>query len=446
MAELLRLRYGIAQSKAQLHMLAVVVVAVGLFAAPCQAQVGTTAARDSARDQWLKSATTITTKHYILTTDLPAEFHHTVQRHLDCYFHAVNEIFSHLDVSSIASLDRCHFWFFFHHSSYRACFDLPRGVLGHFSPETEIAHAYLPRPFFQKTGVAEFQRALETVLHECTHQIMYRKCGKPMLQDDQVPRWLNEGLAEFVEKGVRTPDGLFTGTVTYTDLLTVRRALGEQLLLPPSILMRSQTEYWHRHQASHDLYTQAWLLIHFFIYAEQGRYRHWFGNLIKSAVNGTPWKQVLANQVTPADLQQLDHAYWRFVSTLRRNDMEKAILKAVFLAHGIHMLGAERQLSITNGTSLSEIQWHLNRFDYYYDFGIDYGFRQIRASDRDCLAISPGANLYFRRLVGGSMSRAAAFSPHPSWHDAVVWTQGLEPRDIQVRWNRREQRWQVQAD
>ncbi len=157
MAELLRLRYGIAQSKAQLHMLAVVVVAVGLFAAPCQAQVGTTAARDSARDQWLKSATTITTKHYILTTDLPAEFHHTVQRHLDCYFHAVNEIFSHLDVSSIASLDRCHFWFFFHHSSYRACFDLPRG--------DQVLAAYI--------GTTGMAHGLETVLeaaHACRHE------------------------------------------------------------------------------------------------------------------------------------------------------------------------------------------------------------------------------------------------------------------------------------
>lgn len=396
----------------------------------------------AAQDDWLRESKTIDSKYYIIRTDVHRDFYPVLKRHLDGYYRAIHEMFKTLGVKTNPKETKCEFHFYANQSDYIRCTGKSPDVLGHYHLGDKIIRSWMPAPYFTGEDKDGLSSALDTILHEAFHQILHRVCGEPGYEQmsDIVPLWLNEGMAEFIGTSVRTPDGLFTGEIplvggenlTYHNFMKLLEA---GALLKASSLIQLSADSWHELLGT---YCQSHLLVHFFIYGDNGAHRAWFGEVLQAAIAGRSWQKALDNRYTESGRLKLDARYRAFLSELRPNDMEEAILKAIFLAHGIYFLEYSQSAHIVNGTSLNEILLHLQRSSYFYDFGIDYEFRRISSFDQYCLDLPyTGAVLRYRRLQG--------VSSQVGWHNAVVWTEGLEPRDIEVRWNVRLNRWQVPA-
>jgi hypothetical protein len=112
--------------------------------------------------------------------------------------------------------------------------------------------------------------------------------------DFDVPRWLNEGLAQVFEEGIVEAGTLRLDIPSQTRLLALQRDLREQDRLPLAELLNSEPRRFlvaHENQAvaSERLYLYSWGLAHYLVIREpvlQGRALQKY--VEKSAANTSP--------------------------------------------------------------------------------------------------------------------------------------------------------------
>ena len=102
--------------------------------------------------------------------------------------------------------------------------------------------------------------------HEIAHLALQQKVGGPS------PIWSNEGLAVFFEDLHRTKKGFDLQTIPWHRLWAMRRMLQGNAEGPPleTLVNLPQSGY------NVNYYPQGWALIHFMLFAENGKYRRNF--------------------------------------------------------------------------------------------------------------------------------------------------------------------------
>lgn len=142
-------------------------------------------------------------------------------------------------------------------------------------------------------GLAAFVEGqpLELVLrvlrHEGLHQFAAQRIG------DDLPQWVNEGMAEFFGYAIETQNGLRSGLADPLAVARVRDAVAG--VGPPAIpfaaLVRMSNRDWNQRLASGDasvgvMYDQAWSVVHFLVYAEGGRYERLLFDFLRQISRG----------------------------------------------------------------------------------------------------------------------------------------------------------------
>jgi hypothetical protein len=108
---------------------------------------------------------------------------------------------------------------------------------------------------------------------------------------------LNEGLADFYQAGVFENGRLEVGRVVTEDVLAVRDALAKNTHIPILKMLTIDHATWVAPMKKEDKpgeerapqYQEAWLMVHFLAYAENGKYRIPFQKYIAAAARG--WSQ-----------------------------------------------------------------------------------------------------------------------------------------------------------
>jgi hypothetical protein len=120
-------------------------------------------------------------------------------------------------------------------------------VAGYYSPERNEAVTWRQR---------SFEEMLEVITHEAEHALLHHRFG-------EVPRWLNEGLAEYVERmqvfgqAVTIPPNSDWDTV-------VKAQLRDGNLMPLAEYLGLSTREWLAHNVpSNRAYARAWSLVYF---------------------------------------------------------------------------------------------------------------------------------------------------------------------------------------
>ncbi len=117
---------------------------------------------------------------------------------------------------------------------------------------------------------------LERILkHECFHQFAH------VVIDGSLATWTNEGLAEYFEEGLFDEQSgeLKLGAVPAWRLELLRQAQQQDTLIPIDKLLYLSGQEWEDNMAGKRgavQYSQAWLLCHFLVHAEDGKYRPLF--------------------------------------------------------------------------------------------------------------------------------------------------------------------------
>jgi hypothetical protein len=140
------------------------------------------------------------------------------------------------------------------------------------------------------------RRVLEILRHEGSHQLITVHMGST------TPTWLNEGLAEFYEQGCFDAGRLQVGQVPLRRLTDLKAVIDGKRLEPFPVMLNMDSRTWlskmktAKDDTSSGLYEQAWGMVYFLAYADDGKYRPAFQQYIQMVAAGgvglQPWEKV----------------------------------------------------------------------------------------------------------------------------------------------------------
>jgi len=145
--------------------------------------------------------------------------------------------------------------------------------------------------------------AWNVIQHEAFHQYLITRLG------EDIPIWLNEGLAEYFGEGVYTGDGFVVGVVQPFRVKRLQEMLrqGDRGLTE---VIKISHDQWNEHvdQGNYDI---AWSLVHFLAHAEGGAHQGALVEFIKKSSRGGNALAMFEKTVGPvAQVERQWRSYW----------------------------------------------------------------------------------------------------------------------------------------
>jgi hypothetical protein len=129
----------------------------------------------------------------------------------------------------------------------------------------------------------------KVVQHEGFHQFAHK------VMTENLPVWLDEGLAEYFAEGIWTGDGMVTGIINPGRLERVQQLIKDGNLLTFAAMMDMSRTVWNDAMASRN-YDQAWSMVHFLVNGDGGKYCQAFSDFINDLTRGAAAKQAFTNR------------------------------------------------------------------------------------------------------------------------------------------------------
>ena len=157
-------------------------------------------------------------------------------------------------------------------------------------------------------GSMSRKRVISTLLHECSHAILRKKTSN-------VPRWINEGLAEYFETMSATNEKIVVDYQKhrYRDLIRWR---SEGSLIPLREYVSLNSSAWIEIERQHDEITRtmAWSIIHYLMSTELGQKS--LVRLIREFNERRDLKPVqLVNANIEGGLKKLESKWLKYISS-----------------------------------------------------------------------------------------------------------------------------------
>lgn len=141
------------------------------------------------------------------------------------------------------------------------------------------------------------------IQHEGFHQFVHQVIG------EDVPLWLNEGLAEYFGVAQWTGDGFVTGWMPPDKVARVKYWIQTGRILPfDKMLTLSNTGWKNRRDTLH--YDQAWSMVHFLVHGMDGRFQPGFSAFIESLSRGRDWKTAWTGNLPNLGILQKRYEEW----------------------------------------------------------------------------------------------------------------------------------------
>ena len=264
------------------------------------------------------------------------------------------------------------------------------------------------------------EQVISTLQHEGFHQFAYLKT------DDDLPKWLNEGLAEYFGDAVVLEDRVHHGVVRVDRLERLRRANAESVGLPFAELVDIDPEDWRENMTSGSplgslQYDQSWAVVHFLIHANPEVERRFSEYLVKLSRNVRHRRAF--REAFGEDLRPMERAFRRFLADLEPDPFAEGLSRLRFLSEGLRFLHAQ---DAPAPADLAALEAALRGARFRVGLGTHGVGREVTADD---------ASLYrYEAASGGSEPFVLEASDDPALPPAVA-APGLDP-PARIRWRR----------
>ncbi len=295
-------------------------------------------------------------------------------------------------------------------------------------------------------GVPE-ARVKHVIQHEGFHQVAHAYFG------NDLPPWVNEGLAEFFGEAIIVGDDVVLGQSRPSVVGTVAEAARDDKHLAFPDLLDMTGERWNANLRSGEAalqYNQSWSMVHFLVYGDGGRYQQAFEGLLRLLNQGVPpmaaFEQALGLNDSK-DVQDFEGRWSAFAQAMEPSPFAAAVERMEFLAVGLQALSGKGSKEQPWPTTLDELRDRLRELDFTYDQA-SHGYRRRLNAKSDLLFQIPGATpkddpsaqptAGFRVVsvdtskLKGKVRAAAEADPTPPG----VETFGLQPRDLRLEWSK----------
>ncbi len=169
---------------------------------------------------------------------------------------------------------RLPFILFRHENDYHTAGGM-EGSGGVFDPNRRVLMAIAGKKLNNRTW--------STIQHEGFHQYAFQT----MSQD--LPAWLNEGLAEYFGEGVFCGDAFVTGGIPTFRVKRLREGFEAKSFMPIDDMLALPYAEWNGNLKVQN-YDQAWSMVQFLAHADNGRYQPVFNDYIRKLSQRRPPK------------------------------------------------------------------------------------------------------------------------------------------------------------
>jgi hypothetical protein len=194
------------------------------------------------------------------------------------------------------------------------------------------------------------------IQHEGFHQFADAVIG------EDLPAWVNEGLAEYFGEAVYTGDGFVSGAMPRFRVKRVQEELENRRFKSAQSMMELSLEKWNAEMRIEN-YDQAWSMVQFLAHGEDGKYQKAFGKFMISLNKRTPWAKAWSDSFGSA--QGFDDKYTAWWKAQNEDSSTEVYAKAEaqlltsYLARGISQKQTFTSLEeLTKAIEAGEVKWH----------------------------------------------------------------------------------------
>ena len=223
-------------------------------------------------------------------------------------------------------------------------------------------------------GDTPWSRVIHTVQHEAFHQFAHSRFGRDL------PIWVNEGLAEFFGESVLVGRTLVMGQSNLRVLHDIRSDIEEGRIIPFREMITMSSQEWLdsvRRLSARTQYNQAWSMVHFLIYGENGRYQSAFERYLALMNRGHTSEQAFTTAFETNNLDAFERRWREYAMTARPSAFVTAMERAEFLAAGILELSRREIYPET----LEELKEQLRAIEFTYNLQSQHVSVTLKASD-----------------------------------------------------------------
>ncbi|MHC4909835.1 MAG: DUF1570 domain-containing protein [Planctomycetota bacterium] len=375
---------------------------------------------------------------YVIKTDLPAADANALAKHLNRMYLEYSRRLASLPERTPEKLNVMIF------STRREYVDVLRNRFGVNAMNT--GGIFFVNP--QGSALALWTEGLHrrrinhVIQHEGFHQFAYSRFG------NDLPIWVNEGMAEFFGESILVGDRLILGQSTPRLVDRVRDAIenGESIGFERMLTMDS--ERWGsalRDGTAALQYAQAWSMVHFLVYGSNGRYQGAFEQYLRLLNQGVrsaeAFSRAFGTGPSRSVLMARFEQRWKdYARASVPSAFATAMERMEFLAEGALAL-SEREIV---PTTLDELQEELGKIRFVH--ALDRHGRQValRYDDpamyvipKDDLAIDqPTVEVEAANIL--RLSRRLRRLEDIQRTPPTIRSVDLEPREVEVRWIRND--------
>ncbi len=276
-------------------------------------------------------------------------------------------------------------------------------------------------------SLEEVKRLLQ---HEGFHQVSsHLFTGTPL--------WAEEGMAELFERGVAVGDQLAVGEFSPRDKAVLMRALEQGGLMPLERFLAVGSEEWSARVqtgAAELQYLQAWSLVHFLVFAENGKYETQYLNFLVQLNRRVPWRQAFVASFGVPDFKAMETQYREYLAEVPPSDYRETLDRLEFLAAGMEALREEEIYP----TSIDELKAGLQEIGFEHDSELPGEPRRMSAQDVRLFEVPLAKGVPERKFAiveprtSGTAGRSRLVPP-----PASIVAEGLYPQVFLAEWDRR---------
>ncbi len=279
------------------------------------------------------------------------------------------------------------------------------------------------------------QRRIEHVVqHEGFHQFAYSRFG------DDLPMWLNEGMAEFFGESVMVDDKLIIGQNTPRTLDAIKNAVETNTSVPFRSMLSMSPQKWNAAVNAGDAamnYHQAWSMVHFLVYGDGGKYTSAFETYLRHLNNGLPSEEAFVRTFGP-DIEQFEAAWKKYALAAKPSAFVTALERMEFLAEGLLELGRLKKYP----QSMDELKAMLREINFSHVTKAHGREEKLSAAD-DTLFTIPLDDLCpeqpvfeLSRPKSRATSKKERMLEEANPTPPVIATKNLRPKGLGLKWLR----------
>lgn len=420
------------QTMARVRIIAAVVcmlLAWGFVIAPAAAQTTGDPLDRRAQLPWWERAPERKIGHYWIKTDVDPELANRLARHLNLMYAEYSRRLASLPSREPEKLN---VMIFRTQRDYMFVLRTKFGVDGSGSGGMFFANPSGTALAFFIEGLP--MRRIEHVLqHEGFHQFAHSRFG------GDLPPWTNEGLAEFFGEAVLVDRKLVIGQTTPRVIDRIKNAIELNEYIPFRRMLTMDGRDWNQALRGGNAslqYNQAWSMVHFLVYGDNGRYVNAFEQYLR-LINAGYRSEESFIRAFGNDIQAFEQRWVEYARQAKPSAFVTAMERMEFLAAGaLHL----REKGIIP-ESLAELKAKLQEAGFEYT-QVTHGMETKLSAADDALFEIPVDDLADEQPVFVvekidprklPLRERRREQEHPS--PCALSTQHLEPNDLVVRWH-----------